>query len=467
MFNRSFAAVPVAVIAAALLIPASSARAAPGDDGATRHRVFLTDGSSLVSYGEPARVGDRIIFSIPTATTPNPPLHLVDLPAARVDWDRTNRYGASARIAHYVETQADGDYLALSNDIVQALNDVAQATEPATRLAIVERARRTLAEWPSNHYNFRQAEVRQMVSLLDDAIADLRAVRNPGRFDLSLAAFLDPPTIPEPMLPLPNVQESIEQLLNAARVVDAAIERESLLVTAMAAIDRDKEALPADWAARTRADTDASLQIEVRLDRAYQSLTARTMTAANRRARLIDVRGLERLLRGIPQRDTALGAKRPDAVNALVEAVQAKLDLARQVQLARDRWAMRAPALRRYRVAIRMPLDLFSGLKPALENIKSLSGSTSATLAGTQRAVARIVRLASALNPPDELAAAHALLVSAVQMAGTAAQIRREATIAGDIARAWDASSAAAGALMLGAKARSDIQALLRPPQLR
>jgi hypothetical protein len=32
--------------------------------------------------------------------------------------------------------------------------------------------------------------------------------------------------------------------------------------------------------------------------------------------------------------------------------------------------------------------------------------------------------------------------------------------------RAWDASSAAAGALMLGAKARTDIIAALRPPQL-
>jgi hypothetical protein len=461
MFNRSFAA---AIAAVALIVPVRCARA--GDD-ATRLRVFLTDGTSLVSYGEPARVGDRVIFSIPTASTPNPPLHLVDLPALRVDWDRTNRYGESARAAHYVETQAETDYLALSNDIVQALNDVAQATEPASRLAIVERARRTLAAWPSNHYNFRQVEVRQMVSMLDDAISDLRAAAAPSRFDLSLAAFLDPPTIPEPLLPLPGVKESIEQLLNAARVVDTSIERESLLVTAMAAIDRDTDALPADWAASTRADTAAAIQTEVRLDRAYQSLTARTMTVVNRRARLIDVRGIERLLRGIPQRDAALGARRPDAVRALVEAVQAKLDLARQVQLARDRWAMRAPAFRRYRVAIRAPLDLFGGLKPALENIKSLSGSTSATLTATERGVSRIVKLASAVHPPQELAAAHALLISAVQMARTAAQIRREATLAGDIARAWDASSAAAGALMLGAKARSDIQALLRPPQLR
>jgi hypothetical protein len=75
--------------------------------------------------------------------------------------------------------------------------------------------------------------------------------------------------------------------------------------------------------------------------------------------------------------------------------------------------------------------------------------------------------LAAAIVPPEELTAAHALLVSATHLAGSAARIRREATAAGDMARAWDASSAAAGAMMLGAKARTDIQALLRPPQLR
>jgi hypothetical protein len=460
MFNRSLAA---AIAAVALMVPVRGASA--GDD-ATRLRVFLTDGTSLVSYGEPARVGDRIIFSIPTATTPNPPLRLIDLPAARVDWERTNRYAASARASHYVETQAETDYLALSNDIVQALNDVAQATDPAQRLAIVERARRTLAEWPSNHYNYRQPEVRQMVSMLDDAIADLRAA-TPGRFDLSLAAFLDPPSIPEPLLPPPTVKESIEQMLTAARIVETPAERESLLVIAIASIDRDKDALPADWASGTRAETEAALHAESRMDRAYQSLTARTMTTANRRARLVDVRGLERLLRGIPQRDAALGAKRPEAVNSLIEAVQAKLDLARQVQLARDRWALRAPEYRQYRVAIRMPLDLFSRLTPSLEDIKALSGSSPVALTNTQRTVSRIVRLASAVTPPEDLAAAHALLISAVQMAGTAAQIRREAALAGDMTRAWNASSAAAGALMLGAKARADIQTLLRPPQLK
>src|ERR1700712_3248531 len=102
MHSRTLAAV---VLAAALIsIPAAAAAAA---DEATLLRVFLTDGPSLVSYGEPAKVNDRVIFSMPTAITPNPPLHLVNLPASRVDWDRTSRYAATARASHYVETQAE------------------------------------------------------------------------------------------------------------------------------------------------------------------------------------------------------------------------------------------------------------------------------------------------------------------------------------------------------------------------
>jgi len=463
MYSCAIAAV---VLAAALVVPVRAAAAAVNDD-ATLLRVFLTDGTSLVSYGEPARVGDRVIFSMPTATTPNPPLHLVNLPAARVDWDRTNRYAATARTTRYVETQAETDYAALSNEVALTLNDVAHTTDAAQRLAIVERARKTLADWPQNHFNYRQAEVWQMLSLLDEAIADLRAARSAGRFDLTLSAFADPPAIVEPLLPPPTPREAIEQVLEAARVVDSAADRTSLLATAVATIDREKDALPADWAASTRADTLAAVRAEISLDRSYQSLTARTMTLANRRARLADVRGLERLLRGIPQRDAVLGAKRPDAVNALVTAVEAKLDVARQLRLARDRWALREPVLGAYRVAIRAPMDLFAQLKPSLENIKALSGSPPATLTAIQRNVSRILKLASTIAPPDELAAAHALLISAVQLAGNAAQIRREATLAADMARAWDASSAAAGALMLGAKARADIQTQLRLPQLR
>jgi hypothetical protein len=463
MPSRTLAAI---ALAAAVWAPLQAA--APGFDGATLLRVFLIDGTSLVSYGEPARVSDRVIFSMPTATTPNPPLHLVNLPIARVDWERTSRYAATARASQYVATQAESDYASLSNDVASTLNEVALTAEPSQRLAIVQRARQTLADWPASHFNYRAAEVRQLLGMLDEAIADLQAARTPGRYSLNLSAFTDPPAIVEPLLPPPATpREAIEQVLTAARTVDMSAERTSLLATAVAAIDREKAALPEDWAAATRADAQAEIARELSLDRAYRSMTARMMLLANRRAQLADVRGLDQIVQTIHDRDATLGGKRPETVNALLDAVQAKLDAARRLQLARDRYALRLPALTRYRVAIRTPMDLFVQLGPALESVKALSGSGPATLDAIQHTVAEILVQASKIAPPEELVAAHALLISAVQLAGNAARIRREATLASDIARAWDASSAAAGALMLGTRARSDIQNLLRPPQLR
>src|SRR5713226_9376234 len=135
MQSRALAA---AILSAALVVPVRAASAAVNDD-ATLLRVFLMDGTSLVSYGEPARVGDRVIFSMPTAAAPNPPLQLVNVPIARVDWERTSRYAATARAAHYVETQAESDYAALSYDVASTLNKVAMTVEPAQRLAIVQR----------------------------------------------------------------------------------------------------------------------------------------------------------------------------------------------------------------------------------------------------------------------------------------------------------------------------------------
>src|SRR5579864_8342928 len=127
---RSLSAAGI-VLAALCLVAARPVNAA---EDATLLRVFLTDGASLVSYGEPARVGDRVIFSMPTAATPNPPLHLVNLPADRVDWDRTNRYAAAARESHYVATQAETDYATVSNDVALTLNEVAATADPAKRL---------------------------------------------------------------------------------------------------------------------------------------------------------------------------------------------------------------------------------------------------------------------------------------------------------------------------------------------
>src|SRR5688572_7005485 len=205
-----------ASVAPALLLMCVPALAA---DDVTLLRVFLNDGTVLVSYGEPARIDDRVIFSMPTAATPSPPLHLVNLASARVDWVRTNRYAEAARAARYLETQAESDYAALSGRVTQALNLLTETQDAGRRLAIAENARRMLAIWPQEHYNYRLDEVRQMLSLLDEAIADLRAATGDGRFDLSLTAFTEPPAV-EPLAPPPGPKETIEQVLNAARLAD-------------------------------------------------------------------------------------------------------------------------------------------------------------------------------------------------------------------------------------------------------
>lgn len=445
----------------------TAGRASAAADDATLFRVFLKDGSSLVSYGEFARVGDRVVFSMPAAATPNPPLHLANISAEAVDWERTDRYTASARATHYLETQAESDYVRLSNEIARTLDDVALTTDVSRRLEVVERARQVLAAWPANHYNYRSTEVLQMVQMLDEAIADLRAASGAERFALNFSASVELPPILEPLLPPPTAQEAIQQLLWAAHLSGSPEERKSLLAAALVSLDRDAAALPGAWARATRASTQAQLDVELTLDRSYHALTRRMLALAEQRARAANVRGVQRLLELIQQRDTALGGRRPDTVIALVRAVESSLDAARRLRLERDRWALRAPELRKYRLAMSAPLDLFSGLRPALEDIKSLSGSTPGTLVTIQRLVSQLIEWTSAIEPPGEMAAAHALLESAAQLAGNAARIRREAALAGDISRAWDASSAAAGALLLGARAHSDMLAVLRLPQLR
>jgi hypothetical protein len=455
-----------AVLALAGLLSGRGAAAAV-DENATLLRVFLRDGTSLVSYGEPARVGDRVVFSMPTDSTSNPPLHLINLPADRVDWERTDRYSEAARANQYLKSQAEIDYAALSSQLADTLNEVAGTTDPASRLAIVERTRTALADWPRSHYNYRSAEVRQMVGMLDEAIADLRAASGAGRFALSLTAFADPPVITEPLLPAPTLQQSIEQVLRAARVVDSSVERTSLLTTALAAIDRERGSLPADWVTSTRPGVEAALANELRIDHAYRLLTDAVMATADRRAKAADVRGVERLLARVQLRDRELGGQRPEAVRALAAAVEAKLDAARQLRLARDRWELRLPVLTAYGTAIRAPIALFAQMKPALEDIKALAGSSPATLTALERGTSKLIELMGSIVPPEELAAAHALLVSAAQMAANAVSVRRDAILANDMNRAWNASSAAAGALMLGTKARTDIVALLSPPKLR
>jgi hypothetical protein len=70
------------------------------------------------------------------------------------------------------------------------------------------------------------------------------------------------------------------------------------------------------------------------------------------------------------------------------------------------------------------------------------------------------------VRPPAEAEAVHSMLIGAFQMAVRAAVSRRSAIKGSDMSTAWEASSAAAGALMLFERARDELKKLTVPPSL-
>lgn len=445
--------------------------AAPVQDGsaagsAPLFRVFLTDGTALVSYGEFARIDDRVVFSMPTsASEAAPQLQLINLPAGKVDWDRTLAYAESVRASRYVATRAESDYVAMNASVERLLNDAVLTDSAARRLAIVEQARRLLADWPAAHYQYRRDDVQQTIATLDEIIAGLRASIGASSFDLSFVAPSPGARPLAPLLAAPTPQETIEQTIAAARVTDSPAERLSLLTVAAGALEAGTD-LPADWAGPTRDAVHAEIARETEIDRSYQAMGARMLRLASSRAARADVRGVQRVIASVRANDVVLGSARPDAVASIIASVEAQLDAARRLRLERDRWALRAPELRAYRERVAAPLQQLVRVTPLLEDIKALAGSGPDAIGSILKATASVLTQVPTAAPPDELRDVHALIVSAAQLADNAAKIRREAALTGSMSRAWDASSAAAGALMLVTRARTDLQAALRPPQL-
>jgi hypothetical protein len=151
-------------------------------------------------------------------------------------------------------------------------------------------------------------------------------------------------------------------------------------------------------------------------------------------------------------------------VAALVATVDAELESARLLRLANDQWELRRPRFRRYRESIDGQLKTLTQAAPNLEDVRAQAGPSPAVLTRLLEALGREARRLAAIIPPVELVAVHALLRSACEMAENAATLRLQAASANDVDRAQQASSAAAGALMLLAKARADLDAALRPP---
>ena len=429
-------------------------------------RLFLTDGTAVVSYGEYARVADRVVFSMPVGSDAEPVLHLVNLPAGAVDWSKTARYADSARADRYAVTSGESDYALLTARVAQTLNGIVTAPEAGQRLALALQARRELEQWPREHHGYRATDVRQILGMLDEIITELQVAAGGTRFDLSLVAVAEPPA-PMTLLPPPSLQASIAQALTVAKLVDVAADRASLLTVIIGALDRNASALPPEWVRRERRGAVDAIAAEARVDRAYGAMTRQALRAASTAAGHADVAAVENLLDVVARRDEQLGRRRPDEVNALLAAVQVRLDAARRLRLARDRWIMRQGAFVAYQQSIKGAIEEFGRSRARLESIRRLAGPEASVLVTLGTRLETATRRLGQVQPPDEFRAAHALLVSASKLATSAVDIRREAIRSGSLATAWDASAAAAGAMMLVSRARSEIDTLFKFPQLR
>ena len=449
-----------AAAAWAQAFPTAAERSTPATPEPPTYRIFLADGASIATLGEFARVGDRLVFTLPLAPGRDV---LSSLPAARVDWERTNRYTEVVRAARYAETRGEADFAAMSTMVARTLSDIAITPGPSAQLELAERARRTLADWPRQHHNYRVDEVRQTVSLLDEVIAGLRAAAGRTSFDVSFVATTLPPQV-ETLRPKPSLQESIEQALRLTELAASAAERTTLLHQVEAALGDGSGTLPAAWVSATRARAASALEVERNVDRAYATLAERTLQSIDRSARAGDVKRIVDARTRLVARDRALGSKRPDHVQSLLDAIDQRLDAARRVRLARDRFAARLPALRAFREGVAPIVSTLAGGRGVLADIKTLAGPSAGRLSGFIGALDGRATALRRLPVPAEAQGAHASLASAFQLAGTAARYRQRAIAANDMKLAWDASAAAAGALLLLQRAESDLVKLFEQP---
>jgi len=468
-----FGATSVIMCATAMAVAAAE-RAEP-----MLYRIFLTDGATLVSYGDYARVGDRVVFSMALGLdAADPRTQLVSIPSASVDWDSTDRYAESLRYVYYAATRGEAEFTLLTAEVARVLNEMALTSDPARRAEIAQYARQKLVEWTRANYGYRAEEVREIVVLLDEAISGFQAANLNGSFDLSfVATTARPPRVP--LIPKPSLQEAIAQALTASRLTPVPAERLTLLQAVIFELDSAGGRVPPGapgaaavlgtlpgWARSAHALAKRELEAELAVERAYGDFARVMFTRASAAASRADVKAVRRVVAELLKRDEELGRKRPDHVAALLTAVDRELDAARRLKLARDRWTLRVHAYRLYRRGLDEPLEQFDLSRAALDDIRLLAGPDPTTLEELEARLRAITRVLEQALPPSELQSVHGLFSRALALAASAVRLRHQAIDMGELGVAWDAAAAASGSLMLFDRARKELDRSLRIPEL-
>jgi hypothetical protein len=451
----------VVVLASVALVSQRAEAAAP-----TLFRIFLTDGTEVVSYGEYARVGDEIVFSMAVGPSADDArVHLVTLPAAKVDWLRTDRASEATRADHYATTRGDEDFAQLSNEVARVLNDIALSTDRTRALALAQQARDVLARWSQEHYHYREAEVRDILSIIDGSIAGLKGEAT-GRFELALVASTEQ-VAPDSIRSLPPAQTQVMQLLHVADLMPRSTDRVSLLQTALALLEDSSVGIARSDASSLSATITGKIKHENQVDLRYARLTQQLSGEAAKAAEAARAVDVERVLAKIPVADAKLGGERPEVVQALRAAVEAKLDDARRLRLLRDQWIVRRRAYDEYQRRVGNQIIQLVKAQPLLESIRKLEGPAPDRLLSLNRRLRGGADRLQRQQVPAGMESVNDLLVGAWRFAETAANGRYEAVNSGNVTTAWSASSAAAGAMMLLSRAQDELRNQLEVPKLK
>lgn len=454
----SLSVLRTASLVATLLWGSSVAAQSPFGASGTTYRVFLTTGEPLPSYGEPALVGDRVIFNLllDDSTNGTSGMQLVSLPAAGIDTERTARYAHAMRASHYARTRGESDYMALTAEVARVLDDLTTVTDARRRLALAETARRGLLSWSADHYQYRAADIRALAGLFDEVIAALRIAE--GRPDVSLDFVAGAPPL-EPLLPEPTPRERVALALAAARTADIGTERVDILRRAVDVVDDVGD--PA-----VERTVHAALTEEVSAGSAYAALIAALRVRAHAARQRGDVEAAQRLTQELERQDQRLGHRRPADVQALREQLAAAVASTRVFRRALDEHTRQLGALRRYDRQLRTLLLRFAGLEPVLTVLRNMDGVTPRQLAAAETELRRITLDVAAVSAPAPQVGVHATFQSALRMAEEACARRRKVT-SSQAAEMLEASAAAAGALLLGRQVRDDLAASLRSPTIQ
>jgi hypothetical protein len=424
-------------------------------------RVYLKSGQALPAYGESALVGERVVFTLLLgATSARTSLQLMSLPAASVDVDRTRRYANAIRAKHYAATRGELDYAAMSQEVQRTLGQLPAVQDPKKRLEMALDAKKRLMTWAEGTYGYRAADVRVLTNLFDEVISELRVAAGEKQFSLDLRVGQSD-FDPEPLLPAPTLRECIELALAAAMATDTADDRLAVLTAAAAAAGDDPGT--ADLREHVRREIDA----ETNAAAAYESLLSGIRTQADAARRKGDVAGIEAAIASLAARDRELGARKAPMVAALTSELNAMLEATRTYRAKVDHYLQVRGSLLAYERRVRPAMSGFDGLLPVIVSLRDTRYTsyerlerTSARLAGLQASLAGV-------EPPEDLVDVHASLASAMQMAEHAVGRRKRGISTANAAYDTEASTAAAGAVMLAQLAREQLVARLYPPKIQ